>query len=215
MNQDSELEKWRQWWETPERGENPPDRRDEPAWGGRIRDRVARQSRRLWIGLLAPVLVTVCVGGVLLVRAIRFGRLIDYAAALEGWLFIIVLWVCCLRLARGTWRPLAQSTAAFVDLAIRRSRSNLAIARLSLWMYAGQIILGAAVILWSQDRSGNPLAYFISWPVIVMGWIGFPVFFAWLILYRRKEAAELRRLLELKRQLGDEDSGQRKSAART
>jgi hypothetical protein len=142
------------------------------------------------------------------------GRFIDYAAAVEGWFFIVVVWACCLRLARRTWKPLAQSTAAFVDLAIRRSRSNLAIARLSLWLYAGQIILGAGVIVWSQNRSGNLLAYFMSWPVIVMGWIGFPVFFAWLIWYRRREAVELQRLLELKRQLGDEDSGQRKSAAR-
>jgi hypothetical protein len=204
MNQDTELKMWRHYWETPDRGESPVDCLGEPAWGAQIRDRVARQSRHLWMGLLAPILVTAGVGGVLVVRAIRVGRFIDYAVALEGWLFIIVVWVCCLRLARGTWKPLAQSTAAFVDLAIRRSRSNLAIARLSLWLYAAQITLGA-VIGWSQKESGNLLAYFTSWPVVVMGWIGLPIFVAWRIWYRRRQEVELQRLLELKRQLSDDD----------
>jgi hypothetical protein len=203
MNHDTELEMWRRYWETPDRGDSPMARVDEPAWGGLIRDRVARQSRRLWMGLLAPILVTAAAGGVLVARAMRLGRFIDYAAALEGGLFIIVVWVCCLRLARGTWKPLAQSTAAFVDLAIRRTRSNLAIARLSPWLYAGQIILGAAVG-WSQHESGALVAYFTSWPLIVMGWIGVPIFIAWLIWYCRRQAAELQRLLELKRQLAND-----------
>lgn len=204
MNQDTELKMWRDCWATPDRAESPMDCVGEPAWGGQIRDRVARQSRHQWMGLLAPILVTGGVGGVLVVRAIRVGRPIDYAVALEGWLFIIVVWVCCLRLARGTWKPLGQSTAAFVDLSIRRSRSNLSIARLSLWLYAGQVMLGA-LIGWSQDEFGNLLAYFTSWPVILMGWIGLPIFVAWLIWYRRRQRIELQRLLELKHQLSDDD----------
>jgi hypothetical protein len=200
MKQDTELELWRNYWKTPDSDEFPVGY---PAWAGQIKDRVARQSRRLWIALLAPILVTVIIGGLLIQRAVRIGHPVDYATALEGWLFIIVVWACCLGLSRGTWKPLGQSTAAFVDLAIRRSRSNLAIARLSLWLYAGQIILSAAIV-WSQNKSSYSPGYFTSWPVIVIGWIGLPIFVVWLIRYRRKQAAELRRLLELRRQLSDE-----------
>ena len=51
-------------------------------------------------------------------------------------------------------------------------------------------------------------ALLASWPVIVLGWIGVPVFFASRAWFMHVQRAELRRLLELERQLkgvlGDE-----------
>src|SRR5277367_5412527 len=107
MNKDTELEMWRHAWEAPD-GDESIASLGELVWAAQIKDRVARQSRNVMIGLLAPISVTGAVGGLLAVRAVRIGHTVDYAAALEGWLFIIVVWAGCLRLARGTWKPLGE-----------------------------------------------------------------------------------------------------------
>ena len=40
-----------------------------------------------------------------------------------------------------------------------------------------------------------------TWPVILIGWIGLPVFFAWRLWFMQRQRAELARLLELEREL--------------
>jgi hypothetical protein len=45
------------------------------------------------------------------------------------------------------------------------------------------------------------MALLTSWPVILLGWVGVPVFFAARSWFMRVQRAELDRLLELERQL--------------
>ena len=117
----------------------------------------------------------------------------------EVWLFILVTWAGCLWIVRGTWRPLAETTVAFIDISIRRCRSNLRGASFGAWLYVCQL---SFVMLWKLYSTSIELAVLLtSWPVILLGWLGVPVFFAWRSWFMRRQRAELDRLLELEREL--------------
>src|SRR5262245_52048470 len=127
MNKDAEPERWQlQWREIDPRGD------EERHWAATLRSRVRAQTRRTSLGMIAPIVITVVCGAAFLIRGARGGRL-DVAIAVEGLGSMALFWFGCLYLARGTWRPLRESTAEFVDLSIRRAESNLKIARLGLW----------------------------------------------------------------------------------
>jgi hypothetical protein len=200
MNSDTELLEWRRQWQTAEGA------RDDTDSAEALKRRVTRTSRLQIIGLLAPILVTIVIGGASVARALNSGSPADVVLAAEVWAFILVTWVGSLRLARGTWRPFAETTAAFIDVSIRRCRSNLRAASFGAWLYICQLLF---VVLWKLFSTGVELtALLASWPVIVLGWIGVPVFFALRAWFVHVQRAELRRLLELERQLkagpGDE-----------
>ena len=154
---------------------------------------------RIMLGLIAPILVTVGIGGWIALRALRSGQMTDAVLAVESWLFILVVWAGCLWIGRGTWRPLADTTAAFIDISIRRCRSNLRAASFGAWLYVCQLLF---VMLWRFFSSAIELtALLTSWPVVLLGWVGVPVFFASRSWFMRAQRAELDRLLDLDRQL--------------
>lgn len=193
MDVPAEFDTWRRQWQgapsVPEAARRAAD----------LRRRVERQSRRYTAGLIVPVLVTVLVGGGVVLYARRTGQLGDVALALETWLFIAVSWGGSLWIARGTWRPLGETTASFVDLSIRRCRANLKAIPLVVCLYAGQF---AGVVLVKLDyTSGSAGAVLTSLPVVLLGEIGFPTLLAGGWWIARKQRAELRRLGDLRRQL--------------
>ncbi len=193
MSTDVELEKWRRHWQG---GPADAPRADDVE---RLRRHVVRETRLIKLGMIAPVMVTVLIGGGAVLRALRSGEAIDVVLAVENWIFIIALWVGCLAIARGTWRPLADTTAAFVDLSIRRREANLRGATFGAWCYVLQFLIVTVVM--SIATSVEAVAVLTSWPVIVLGWVGVPSVFAALYWYRRRQRPELARLRELKRQL--------------
>jgi hypothetical protein len=196
MNQDAELAAWRRHWQAKSEANDMPDL-------ARLKEQVLRQSRRIRIGLIAPSLVTVGIGGHLISQAMRSGRLTDIVLAMEGWIFIIVVWAACLWVARGTWRPFGQTTAAFVDLAIRRCQSNLTATRLGMWFYCVQLV-SVSLLVWAIETSPARLVMLLtSWPVILLGWIGLPTYMVWMAWFLGRRRAELARLLDLKRQLAE------------
>jgi hypothetical protein len=193
MNTDVEFESWRQQWQG----------RAQPAADAaaieRLRHRVLRETRWLKVGLIAPVLVTVVIGGAMIWRALRSGQALDVWLAIETWIFIAVIWAGSLWIARGTWRPLADTTAAFIDLSIHRREANFRGAILGLCLYVAQ--LAFSVLVFGAASPGGVVGPLTSSFVIVAGWIGVP--FGLLVLYwfRRRQRAELEQLRELKRQL--------------
>lgn len=193
MNSNTELAEWRRQWQAAGGARNDTDTAEA------LKRRVTRDSRLLTIGLVAPILVTIGIGGAVIARALTSGSPADALLAAEVWSFILVTWVGSLWLARGTWRPLAETTAAFVDLSIRRCRSNLRAASFGAWLYVCQLLF---VVLWKLFSSAMELTVLLaSWPVILLGWVGVPVFFALRAWFMHTQRAELRRLLELERQL--------------
>jgi hypothetical protein len=149
--------------------------------------------------MIAPILVTIGIGGWIALRALRSGQVTDAVLAVEGWLFIAVVWAGCLWIGRGTWRPLSDTTAAFVDVSIRRCEANLRGALFGAWLYVLQLL--AIVLVMVVSSPLGPVAILTSPSTILIGWTGLPLFLAWMFWFRRRQRARLEYLRELRRQL--------------
>jgi hypothetical protein len=190
MNTDLELDSWRrQWQRQPVRGAEE------------LKESVLRETRRAKLGLLAPVAVTVVIGGWALFQAWRFPVPGAISLAISVWTCIAFAWAGSLWLARGTWRLRGETTAEFVALAIRRCESALRAVPFGITLYGLEL---AVMVLWTL-RAGTRLSELLHSPAfIVLGWLGGPIFVAGAIWYARRKRAELNRLLELRRQLGED-----------
>lgn len=187
MNSNTDLDEWRELWQ------------GEPGTGSvaaELRERVLRETRRQNLRLLASILVTVVIGGGVAARAIGSGDADDLMLAAEAWLFIAVTWAGTLWIDRGTWRPLGDSTSAFLDVAIGRCRSALKATFFIVVMY----VLQLAVVLWVKglNSGANPATVF-TWPVVLLGWAGVSILVAASAFYVRRKRAELDRLITLRR----------------
>ena len=193
MNQTNvELDHWRLLWQAHAEG---PD-------AAAIRARVERETRLRKVLLVAPVLVTVAVGGAMIAWAVAAPSIESVAFAVESWLFIVLVWVAALWIDRGTWRPLGNTTSAFLDISIRRCRSDISGLRLAVLLYVGQFAV--ILVLHYYLETARPPELFTAWPVIALGWIGFPMFLAFVFWYGRRKRNELDRLLALRRQLTED-----------
>jgi hypothetical protein len=151
------------------------------------------------IGLIAPILVTIGIGGGFTALALMPATAIDVVLVAEVWFFILVTWAGSLWIARGTWSPLAETTAAFVDVSIRRCRSNVRAATFGAWLYVAQL---SFIVLWKFYSTSIELAALLTaWPVVLIGWVGLPAFFAWKSWFARRQRVKLEHFLELERQL--------------
>jgi hypothetical protein len=193
MNTDVELENWRQQWQS----------RSAPAADAdaveRLRLRVLRETRWLKLGLIVPILITLGVGGAVILRALRTGQAFQVFLAVETWMFIVAVWVVSLWIARGTWRPLADTTAGFLDVSIRRREANLRGMTLGACFYVGQLAF-IVLVLGAASPTGFVPVLTSSY-LIAVGWIGVPTGLALLYWFRRRQRADLERLREIKRQL--------------
>lgn len=193
MNADVELEGWRRQWQS---------RADAGVDAGAVealRRRVLRETHSLKLNLAWPILVTLVVGGWITLRALRTAQTLDVVLAIEAWIFIVVIWTGCLWITRGTWRPLADTTAAFVDISIRRREANLRGLVFGACLYVAQLAF-AVLALGAASPSGIVPVLTSSY-IIVVGWIGVPCGLVALFWFRRRQRADLERLRELKRQL--------------
>jgi hypothetical protein len=163
-----------------------------------LRDRVASETRRRKLALIWPVLVTVVIGGWVIARAVARQGFDDVVLAVETWLFIDVIWAGALWIDRGTWRPLTDTTTAFVDVSIRRCRSDLNGLRFGALMYVAQLVF---VLVWRYRYSSIELtALLTAWPVVVIGWVGMPVLAILGASYARRKNIELQYYEALRRQ---------------
>lgn len=191
MSNDAELESWRRQWQQGE-----PAAADAVA---QLRQRVLRETRWLKWSLVGPILVTLGVGGAMTLRALGTEQSIDVLFAVETWIFIVVTWAGSLWLARGTWRPLADTTAAFVAISIRRREANARAAIFALCLYVAQLVF--VVLALAEQAPDGVAPLLMSSFVMIAGWIGVPVGLAILLWFRRRRRADLERLRELERQL--------------
>ena len=179
MKPDLELEAWREHWQADT--EVPAD----------LRVKVERGSRNLRLVLALEVLITVVLGGgsTLLAAMDRRTEMVVLSAAV--WLFLSVAWTFATMNRRGTWSPLAVSTAEFLDLSIRRCQRRLASSVFGAGLYFVEMAFCLTWLYWDPARR-KPL------PAIIFS-VATPIFLAGLVHYRRNTRAELERLLELQR----------------
>ena len=193
MSDEIDLENWRRQWQ------GGPPAAPRPEEIERLRQRVLRETRWLKVSLIAPIFVTFGVGGGTALIAMLTQQTTHIVIAIESWIFIAVCWMGSLWLARGTWRPLADTTAAFVDVSIRRRKANMRGAAFGMCLYVVELLFVVFIVAFHTNV--GLIGVLKSPQVIVVGWIGMPAVFAALYWFRRRQRAELERLLELKRQL--------------
>lgn len=96
MNTDAQLAVWRRQWAA------QTDTGNDAHWAENLKRRVARDTRLMKIGLIAPILVTVGIGGGFTALALMLATAADVVLIAEVWLFILVTWAGSLWIARGT-----------------------------------------------------------------------------------------------------------------
>ena len=191
MNLDTELEVWRQQWQSD--ATVPLD----------LRRKVERQSRFMKINLIGEILVTIIIGGAIVGWAAHSPDAGIVLLAVGTWVYIAIAWTFGLIVNRGSWLPSAQGTAAFIDLSVRRCRGRLA----AVWFAVVMFLLQVAFVLgWVYHYSPvhrTPLLtwlFFGSIPIDII-WLCSVAFFVFLVWYRRRKRAELAYLLGLQEQM--------------
>lgn len=193
MSVDGEMESWRRQWQGGARPTVDADTIE------RLRRSVVRETFWSKWGLIFPIFATLWSVATVVTPALRSGRLFGMLLGVETLVFAVVVWAVAFRLGRGTWRPLGDTTAAFIDVSIRRRVAYIRGAIAGACLYAAQFAF--LVVLLSLQLPMGIEGAFSSPPAKALGWIGMPVVFAVLYWFGRRQHAELERLRALKRQL--------------
>ncbi len=182
MSVDTELEAWRRQWQT--QTTVPAD----------LRKKVERQSRNMRAILIARIALTVVVGGGYTAWAV-ISR--DGVFALGLWLILIGAWSFAWINGRGNWHPVTSSSAAFVEVSVRRCR---AIHRATI--FAGILFVCNLLfcLAWVYHDLNLRLWRFLTMPSVAIVLVCTPIFFGWLVWFRRKKQVELAYLLSLREQ---------------
>jgi len=114
MSVDTELDTWRREWQSEKAA--VPD----------LAAKVRRHSRFMRAMLAGDVLVTVVIGGGIIVWASEADVTVLAGAT---WLFLAIAWVFGTLNRKGCWAPAALNASAFLDLSIRRCRRGIQASR--------------------------------------------------------------------------------------
>ena len=184
MIEDHELESWREEWVRVAR--------PSPEFQRRIWQKVKRQERRFLFDnlLTAVVFVAILIFALVVVRhqswlgtgwAAAIGVLVVVSAASRLWIL------------RGTWRPEAQSTRAFVELWHRRVAARIRLLRFAIYVSLGWIVSCAVLTAANWTAIGPDVkAHPRDWlEVLIASLLMQPVLLLWAAWYRRRKLAEL------------------------
>jgi hypothetical protein len=190
MNVDTELEQWRQEWQSQDAV--LPD----------LRKRVERQSRLMKLGIVADTLVTITMGGGTTAWAVISKQTDTAVLAAFTWLIVAVAWLVRLKITRGTWSPAGMNSAAYVDLLMARSRGQLAAIRFGAVLYVTNVVF---CLTWIYHHSPEQQRPVLQWLVGSMAmdlvWVVTAGFYGLLIWYLRRKRAELEYLVGLEKEL--------------
>jgi hypothetical protein len=115
----------------------------------------------------------------------------------DTWAMLVVAWAFTIVRRRGTWRPAAETTAAWLALARKRARRTLWAARVQVLLLAAQVAVVVGARAWREAHGvgttgGGPvwLAALAVAAVVVAS-------LAWAYASRRRALRELRYLTDL------------------
>lgn len=181
---DPELQAWHEEWIA--QPANSPD----------LAALVRRQSRFMRLMLIAEVLVTVVLGGgTIWLAASR--RQTDLAV-LSGatWVFLAVAWGFGTWNRRGAWRPVALTSAAYLEVSVRRCRSAIRSVVFGMALFVVEMLF---CLGWIYHRRGN--GTFLYSPAMMAAGAATVVFFVGSLVYRARKRGELGRLLQLEKSM--------------
>jgi hypothetical protein len=187
MNADTELDMWREQWQS------------ETAIPADLRRKVERQSRAMKLVVINAVLVTLSVGGFTAVWAVCAPQPDVILLAVGTWIFLAIAWAFQIGLNRRKWSPSAMNTNAFIQLSIRRCRSALIAATFGACLFVSELVF---CLTWIYHHSIGPRKPVLAWLFfssmpIGLVWLATFAFFSWLVWHRRKKRAELSYLVTL------------------
>jgi hypothetical protein len=191
---DDELEIWRRQW------------RGQPAVPIDLIRKVERQTIYMRFGYLA-LFVPGSVGVGAVVLAVLMPSLPTMVLAVGVWAFLIIIALMGIKASKSLWAPTTESTAAYVDLSVRRCRAQLKSVRLYYLVAPLLTIFIMAVQYWflaSYDvlKTSRDIAWMVGawvYASAIMAFVG--------LLMRRwgkKVRVELSYLENLQRRLGED-----------
>ena len=194
MEPDTELESWRRQWQ---RDDGIP---------ADLQQRVERETRNLRLGRYAEIAVTAIIGGGATAWALVSQRSNVVVLAIGVWVLIAIAWAMAIGLRRDILQPSAPTTAAFLDLSIRRCRNRLRGLVAQCVLY---VIILTFDLVWiyhyqAGARAMEPRAFLTSGGVLVV-WAVTGMLAVAAVWYRRRQRDELQNLLTMRRQLGDSE----------
>ena len=161
----------------------------------RLRGIVERQRRRLLLWVIADVLVSVVFVTGTILLLVRSPGPASWLLAANVLLMLVAAWTFSLWSRRGTWKPLGESTAHFLDYARLHCQRRLQAVRFAAAAVVAQLIMVGAWVLWGPPLSLRPGASptIAALPAVVV--IVFVVAIVW---QRRATLRELREIEELR-----------------
>jgi Na+/melibiose symporter-like transporter len=197
MTDDRELESWREQWS----GVAEPSAELQRE----IQLRIKRQNRRFVLGNLLTVIAFL---GMLI-----FGLFLRHRSSWmgTGWgtsvcVLAVIAAACRVWFLRGTWRPEAQSTRAFVELWHKRVTARIRLLRISLYLSLGWLIFCAALTAanWAtigEDFKTHPKAWLVL--LVACALMQYPVLWYGMVWIRRRKLAELKEVKNILDEMND------------
>jgi hypothetical protein len=157
-----------------------------------LRALVTRQHQRMTLAVIAEVAVSVVFISAAATMLLRAPGAASTLFAINVVVMLIAAWTSSLWSRRGTWQPLGETTAHYLELARLRCRRRLEALTYGWVMLAGQIVFVGSWVLWGPGPSGGgprPGALSILLPVAVIA--AFVCGMLWIGHRTRRELAEL------------------------
>ena len=194
---DDELEVWRRQWHS------------QPAVPIELIRKVERQTVYMkleWISMILPMLVGIGTT----VAAVNNPTVPFIFLAVGTWLFIILGTIIQIQNDKGTWAPARETTAAYVDLSIRRCRRKLYAHRYGL-VFSTLFTLFVLVVNYQMLAGYGAFRTFEDYLAAAGAYL-FAAFVVAIVMFlmtgrRKKTKAELDYLLNLQRQMGEDQNG--------
>jgi len=178
MSVDSEFDIWREQWQS------------ESAVPVDLRRKVERQTRTMRVAFAADVLVTIAIGGGTTAWAVLSGRGDVALLAAATWVFIAAAWAFVFLNLRGAWVPHEATMAEFMAISIRRCRASLRAAVFGAVLCVVEVVF---CLDWIYRSDGAGRLEHLD----AIAAAGTLVFLGVCVWYRRRQAAELARLLAM------------------
>ncbi len=190
---DDELREWMADWQA------------DPAPAAEVREAIRRRVRRqslVMILMAAGELAFACGGLLLLIWFVwRHPQPIDIATMAGFCLLVVWAELCSLWYRRGVWRPSAETTAAYLDLSLRRCQRRLLALRAGWWLLAAEVALFIPwlwVHLDERPASPGDFAFTYGFLALMAGGMA-----AILVFLDRCTRRELQELEAVRRSLGE------------
>lgn len=163
-----------------------------PSDADTLRALVARQRRRMVIGVIADVAVSILFVSSAVTLLVRTPGASSVLLAANILVMLVAAWTFSIWSRRGTWRPLGETTAQYLELARARSRRQLQAIRFGALMMVTQLVIVGVWVLWGPGLRGPTRtsgAMTIALPVAVV--VAFTGAFSWARARARRELQEL------------------------